>query len=128
MHHSILVDIQNRADIILLVNNFYHKIKSDPIIGFIFTDVAKINWEMHLPKMYDFWENILFHTGNFDGNPMHEHQKLHRKYPLTIQHFHHWNKLFNETVDTLFLGPKAEEIKQRAMHISSVIQIKTLAS
>lgn len=120
-------DIQNRTDIILLVDTFYDKIKTDPVIGFLFTDVAHVNWESHLPRMYDFWENILFYTGNFEGNPMQKHKKLHHKHPLTIQHFHHWNKLFNETVDELFQGPKTEEIKERAMHISSVMQIKTLA-
>jgi hemoglobin len=53
-------DIRNRKDIELLVNAFYDKIKTDGVIGFLFTEVAKVNWETHLPRMYDFWENILF--------------------------------------------------------------------
>jgi hemoglobin len=34
--------------------------------------------------------------------------------------------LFNETVDALFEGEKAEEIKQRAMNISAAMMHKTL--
>ncbi len=119
-------DIQNREDVIRLVDAFYDKIKTDTVIGFLFNDVAQVNWSTHLPRMYDFWENILFYTGNFEGNPMLKHKQLHGKHPLTKAHFQHWNKLFNQTVDELFAGEKAEEIKKRAMNISEVMQIKTI--
>ena len=55
-------DIRNRKDIEKLVNTFYDKVKTDDVIGYLFNDVAKVNWENHLPKMYNFWENILFFT------------------------------------------------------------------
>jgi hemoglobin len=119
-------DIQNREDVIRLVDAFYDKIKTDTVIGFLFNDVAQVNWSTHLPRMYDFWENILFYTGNFEGNPMLKHKQLHGKHPLTKVHFQHWNQLFNQTVDELFVGEKAEEIKKRAMNISEVMQIKTI--
>jgi hemoglobin len=35
--------------------------------------LAKVNWEKHLPKMYIFWESVLFATVKFDGNPMGAH-------------------------------------------------------
>ena len=76
--------------------------------------------------MYDFWENILFYTGNFEGNPMVKHRELHHKSPLTVKHFKHWNKLFTATVDELFSGKKANEIKERAVNISLMMQQKTL--
>ena len=119
-------DIHNRNDIILLVNAFYEKIKTDQVIGFLFTEIAQINWENHLPKMYDFWENVLFFTGNFDGNPMQKHKELHNKCPLSHAHFNHWNEVFRQTVDELFEGKKAEEIKMRAKNISDVIMYKTI--
>ena len=37
-------DIETRDDIELLVNSFYEKVKADPVIGHIFTDVFKVNW------------------------------------------------------------------------------------
>lgn len=119
-------DIKNRNDIEKLINTFYGKIKIDTKIGYFFTDVAKLNWEEHLPKMYDFWENIMFSKGNYTGNPMTKHKELHQKSEMKEAHFKHWNALFNETVDELFTGEKAEEIKQRAMNISGVLMYKTI--
>lgn len=119
-------DIRNRSDIEKLVNIFYDKIKKDDKIGYLFTEVALVNWEKHLPIMYDFWENILFHTGNFDGNPMMKHRKLDEKSPLTEAHFKHWTKLWKKTVDESFEGQKAEEIKIRAVNIAKAMMYKVL--
>ena len=120
-------DIQNRKDIEVLVNAFYEKVKTDAVIGYLFNDVAQVNWATHLPKMYDFWENILFYTGNYDGNPMARHKELHDKSTMTKAHFQHWIDLFNKTVNYHFEGPKAEEIKNRAMNIATAMMYKTLS-
>lgn len=120
-------DIRNRKDIEKLVNAFYEKVKTDEAIGYLFTDVAKVNWELHLPKMYDFWENILFCTANYEGNPMSKHKALHEKNTMTKAHFQHWIDLFNKTVNSLFEGPKAEETKNRAMNIATAMMYKTLS-
>lgn len=119
-------DIRNRKDIEKLVNTFYDKIKTDAVIGYLFNDVAKVNWEKHLPKMYNFWENILFYTAEYEGNPMEKHKELHQKSPLNPSHFNHWNMLFTKTVDELFEGKKADEIKNRALNISAAMMYKTL--
>ena len=117
-------DIKSRADIELMVNRFYDKVKKDEVIGYFFTEVVQVNWEKHLPVMYNFWENIVFHTGSYAGNPMHAHQKVNQKSPISMQHFQRWNLLFTQTVDELFYGDIAESIKQRAVSISTVMQIK----
>ena len=57
-------DIETRNDIESLVDHFYEIVKADDVIGYIFTDVAQVNWKKHLPIMYDFWENALFYTGS----------------------------------------------------------------
>ena len=119
-------DIRNRKDIEKLVNAFYDKVKKDDTIGYLFNDVAKVNWELHLPKMYDFWENILFYSGNYSGSPMVVHKELHQKSTMNQNHFQHWNDLFSQTVDSLFEGIKANEIKERASNIARVIMYKTL--
>lgn len=120
-------DIENRVDIELLVNAFYNKVKTDKVIGFIFNDLVKVNWEKHLPVMVNFWENALFYTGSYAGNPMNYHQHLHNNIiPLTLAHFEQWNNLFLSTVDELFEGEKATLAKQRAISISTAMQIKIL--
>lgn len=117
-------DIQNRADIENIVNTFYEKVKKDETIGYFFTEVIPVNWENHLPTMYDFWENLLFATGNYEGNPMAKHKGIHRKSALSMAHFQQWIHLFNDTVNELFEGENAELIKQRAQSIATVMQVK----
>lgn len=121
-------DIIDRESIERLVNAFYDKVKTDAEIGYLFTDVANVNWERHLPIMYDFWENVLFSTGNYSGNPMLSHKELHAKSPMNAAHFIHWVSLFHATTDELFSGPKADEIKQRAQYIAAALMHKTVSS
>ncbi|UKT64563.1 group III truncated hemoglobin [Pedobacter mucosus] len=117
-------DINNRNDIILLVDTFYKKVEDDITIGAIFTDVAKINWSLHLPKMYDFWESILFGNAIYKGNPMLTHFAIDEKIPLKTIEFEAWKTLFFETVDELFLGEKAEIIKDKAKFIADLMHFK----
>lgn len=115
-------DINTRADIELLVDNFYIKVKSDKLVGHFFTEIVMINWKEHLSLMCDFWENIIFFSGNYVGNPMHLHQHLNEIENIDKKHFNRWNKLFAATVDELFEGEKATLIKKKAISISKIIQ------
>jgi hemoglobin len=119
-------DITTKEDIKLLVDTFYEKVKTDNLIGSIFMEKLQISWEKHLPVMYHFWENILFYTGNYQGNPMVLHQHIHEKVGLTGADFDRWLHLFTTTTDELFAGQNAETIKQRARSIATVMQIKIL--
>lgn len=116
-------DIQDRSDIENLVNTFYEKVKKDDVISSFFMDV---NWEKHLPVMYNFWENVIFSTGYYEGNPMVKHKEINQKSPMSMHHFQQWITLFNETADALFKGKNTELIKQRAQSIATVMQIKIL--
>lgn len=120
-------DILNRKDIEVLVDRFYERVREDEVIGYLFNDVAQTDWSHHLPKMYDFWEVILFGTGHFKGNPMFVHKELHSKSPLSAEHFAHWFELFQDTVDELFEGKNAEEIKYSASNIAQTMMYKVLA-
>jgi hemoglobin len=117
-------DIRNRDDIEVLINSFYQKVICDELLGAVFTDVVQVNWVKHLPVMYDFWENTLFYTGNYDGNPLDTHRRLHQMTALTTAQFRQWNLLFATSVDELFEGEKASLAKQRAQSISDVMQGK----
>ncbi len=117
-------DITTSEDIKLMVDSFYDTVRSDDIIGYIFNDVAKTNWEMHLPRMYSFWESILLGKATFEGNPMTVHMHLNKKEKLTSEHFDQWTKLWTNNIDELFQGPKAAEAKQRALSIRSIMEFK----
>jgi len=120
------IDIKNKQDIKLLVDSFYDKVKTDDLIGYLFIDIAKINWEKHLPTMYDFWANALLYDGSYEGNPMLIHQHLNKLMPLKVEHFERWNELFINTIDELFKGRKATFAKQKALSISAILQLNIL--
>lgn len=114
-------EIENREDIELLVNEFYAKVQKDELIGYIFEDVAKVNWQEHLPKMYDFWETILFTVPKYRGNPMHAHKRVDEMERIEKVHFDRWVALFVETLDTYFKGDRAEMAQRVAESNSSII-------
>jgi hemoglobin len=117
-------DIETRGDIELLMQEFYEKVMKDGKIGFIFTDVAQLNLEHHLPIITDFWENVLFNTGKYTRNAMMPHFKLNAKVNFQSQHFERWLFLFNETVKENFSGKLADLACTRAKSIASIMQIK----
>jgi hemoglobin len=105
--------LSTREDIQTLVDSFYAKVRVDELIGPIFNDVAKVDWSEHLPKLYDFWNDLLLGSDLYHGRPFPPHTKLN----LEIQHFERWLRLFTATVDEHFTGLKALEAKQRALRI-----------
>jgi hemoglobin len=117
-------DIETRKDLLLLVQQFYKKLLADDSISYIFTDIAKINPDHHLPVLVDFWDSVLFQSDTYHKNAMQPHIDLHRKSPLQPQHFETWLRYFNETVDELFEGDKAFLAKERALSIATVMKIK----
>jgi hemoglobin len=115
-------DLETRADINNLLNSFYAKAMIDKVIGYIFTEVAKLDLEHHLPIIGDFWETLLFGTGGYQkygSNPMRIHAQLNEETPLRAEHFRQWLGLFRATVDELFAGEHAEMAKLRAGAIAN---------
>ena len=106
--------LETRDDIKLLVDTFYAKVRKDSLIGPIFADVAKVNWDEHLPKLYNFWADLLLGEDTYRGRPFPPHMKLN----LIPSHFEQWLRLFVATVDENFVGLKAEEAKSRALRIA----------
>lgn len=117
-------DILGRDEIVLLVNTFYGKVRSDEMLGFIFDEVAAVDWDTHLPKMYAFWQTVLFRDGGFRGDPIGKHARL---VPLTSmgrEQFDRWLVIFEQTVDELFSGGNADHIKRCAADMANVIHTK----
>jgi hemoglobin len=118
------MDISSRKDVELLVTSFYERVTKDDTIGFIFTDIMKVDWDKHLPKMYDFWETILLGASKYYGNTMGVHFDVNRKVKLEAKHFDKWIELFFSTIDSLFAGPVAETAKKRAKSVADLMVFK----
>lgn len=117
-------EIASKDDIILLVDSFYEKVKEDDLIGFIFNDVAKVDWPQHLPIMYNFWEGLLLDAGNYKGNVMDPHFKLNKLIPLEPAYFDRWLQLFEATVAENFTGEKATLAVTRARSVKGIMSFK----
>jgi hemoglobin len=113
-------DVATRADIERMVDAFYDRVRVDQQLGPIF-QMAQVDWVRHLPRMYDFWESVLFGATGFKGNPLETHRQLAQRTPLTGLDFERWLELFDRSVDSLFSGPMAEEAKQRASRIAVIM-------
>ncbi len=113
-------EIKGRAEVIELVDAFYNKVNEDPLLSPVFNQIAAVNWEAHLPKMYNFWESLLFGAHTYKGKPFDHHLQL----PLTARHFERWVELFNETLNERFTGEKAEEARMKATNIAGVFRFK----
>lgn len=117
-------DIETRADVEQLIRSFYEKALIDQQIGFIFTDIAKIDLESHLPHLFDFWENILLKPNGYKRNVLKVHLDLNQKVKLNSVHFESWLTLFSNTVDELFEGIVANNAKNKALSIATVMQTR----
>jgi hemoglobin len=113
-----LHDIESRADCERLVRAFYGRALEDPIIGFIFVDVAKLDLEAHVPRITSFWETILLGARSYGGGAFRPHAELHAKVRLREGHFTQWLNLWSRTVDELFAGERAELAKAHAHRVA----------
>ena len=95
-------DIETRADVERLVRAFYSRALTDPIIGWIFTDIAQLDLEAHVPEIASFWETILLGAQSYRGGAFRPHAALHMRVRLREGHFQRWLVLWRETVDELF--------------------------
>jgi hemoglobin len=113
-----VADIETREDCETLVRAFYGRAFEDPIIGFLFTDVAKLDLEAHVPRITSFWETVLLGNRTYSGGAFGKHAELHAKVPLREGHFERWLQIWFGTVDELFAGDRANLAKIHALRVA----------
>ena len=117
-------DILDRNDISLLLHTFYNKIRTNTEIGHFFNETIN-DWDGHLEKLTDFWENNLFAIRKYYGNPVAAHVEVDEKFKYTINPniFGLWLNLWFETLDELFEGENVEILKRRARKMGTVLLV-----
>lgn len=119
-----LKDIKSREDIKFLIDEFYKKVVKDDVIGYFFNDVVKLDWEKHIPVMYNFWESTLLGKAAYKGNPMMKHLELSKKEQILEVHFNRWLALWESTIKEHFYGIKADEAVKKAKQIGLLMKLK----
>jgi hemoglobin len=117
-------DIESRSDCERLVRAFYGRALEDPVIGWIFVDVAHLDLEAHVPRITSFWETILLAAGTYSGGAFRPHAALHARAGLRAGHFERWLWLWRTTVDDLFVGERAELAKSHATRVAQAFHAR----
>ena len=96
----------------------------DDVIGYLFTDVAHLDLEAHLPQIGNFWEQVLLQRPVYVGQPIAAHVPLHQAATLQSVHFQRWFEIWAASVDELFTGETATQAKRRAAIIAESMQYR----
>ncbi len=114
-------DVENREDLEKLVRIFYDKVRKDEEIGPIFNSIIT-DWEPHLQKITDFWEQHIFGVQKYKGNPIEAHNKVDAEmnHNITAHNFGTWLFYWMQTLDELFDGPNKEVLKFKARKMQTV--------
>lgn len=107
-------DIENIADVKLLVDEFYGKVRHNELLQPIFDGVIQNQWPEHLDKMYRFWQTVLLEEHTYNGAPFPPHAEL----PVDIKHFNTWLDLFYQTLDENFEGENADKAKGQGQRMA----------
>jgi hemoglobin len=83
------------------LDDFYAKVREDELLGEIFNNEVS-NWGSHLNKVLVFWVHHTLEPGLYKGNLLKIHQKLDEKWPLSLEHFQRWLKIFEFTAGDYF--------------------------
>jgi len=120
-------DIENMDDILLFFHVFYGYLLKDELFIPFFKRMQENNiMEEHIQVMANFWDNILFYSGKYEGNPMEKHSVINIMNRLEPTHFTKWLHYFNASMDELYSGEKASLAKDRAVSIAVVMEKKML--
>lgn len=113
-------DIETRADVTALVDDFYRRLLADPRIAPVF---AGIDLPAHLPRIVDFWVMILLGEDVYRGNTF----QLHVHLPIEKRHFEIWLAHWHASVDERFEGARATLAKDRARSVAAIFESKLRA-
>lgn len=114
-------EIENRADLSLLVHTFYDRVRKDEELGPIFNSIIT-DWEAHLEKITDFWQQHLFGIHKYHGDPIEAHNRVDEVMENTISahNFGTWLFYWLNTLDELFEGKNVETLKFKARKMQTV--------
>ncbi len=121
-------EISNRADVKLLVDEFYVKVRADNLLGPIFNKIIT-DWDSHLDHLTTFWESSLFIGKKLDkkyiGNPLEAHEKVDKavNHSISEMHFGVWLNLWHATIDQYFEGEIADNAKRRARKMGTFMYL-----
>lgn len=108
----------DETQITQLVDRFYDKVSSDPLLGAVFNPIVE-DWDAHKRLLTSFWCSVALRAGTYRGNPM----AMHRPHPIRAEHFERWLALWRETTLEMLDADAAETMIEVAGRIGQGLQL-----
>lgn len=115
-----MVSPVTEAQLALLVDRFYGKVRKDSLLGPLF-EAAISDWPEHLERMAHFWSSVMLTSGRYKGNPMAAHLK-HRE-AVRPPMFERWLDLWSETAWEMLDEAGAEGVIAKAERIAESLRL-----
>ena len=119
-------DLGSRSEIHDLVVGFYREVVFDEVLAPVFTEVAEVDWSVHIPRLIDYWCRVLLGEPGYDGSILAAHRHIHDLEAFRAEHLDCWYTLWVQTVDGTWAGPVAERAKVHAARIGSALARRLL--
>lgn len=118
---SARLEVVTEATIKVLVDEFYTRVRRDPVLGPVFDRaIAADEWSAHLQKMYAFWSSVMLTSGRYKGNPMSVHRAVEG---ITPPLFGNWLDLFEAAAADLFIPAIADQFAHAARRIAESLKL-----
>lgn len=114
-------DLDSRTAVHDLVVEFYREIVFDEVLDPVFSEVAEVDWGSHIPKLVDYWCQILLRSGDYAGPIIAAHREVHAMQPIRAEHCDRWYALWVRSVDSRWSGPVADHAKAHAASVMSAM-------
>jgi len=114
-----LPDLDQRSAIHDLVVHFYREIVFDEVLDPVFSEVAEVDWAIHIPKLIDYWCRVLLGQPGYVGELVAAHRHVHDIEAFRLEHFDRWYALWVASIDAGWAGPLAERAKRHAARVGA---------
>ena len=108
-------EILTEASIAALLECFYAKIRRDPVLAPIYSEVLGEHWDAHIARMQEFWCSALRVKPGYRRDMLAMHQMIDTLKPSL---FPRWLARFREAVGECFAEVPAGVINDRALKIA----------
>jgi hemoglobin len=110
----------SEAALLDLVEHFYGRVRTDPLIGPLF-NTAIGDWPHHLAKLQSFWSSVMLTSGRYKGRPLPAHLK--HADQIDGPAFERWLSLWKESTDSLFDPSSAAALQDKAARIAESLAL-----
>jgi hemoglobin len=110
----------SEADLALLVDRFYARVRQDGLIGPLF-NAAIHDWPEHLERLSAFWSSVMLTSGRYKGSPMAAHMR--HAGQIRPEMFSRWLELWRETARDTLAPDAAEAVSAKAERIAESLQL-----